>query len=70
MVVHTGQLFFSDALTDRVYRKAPYTKRPKRTTRNANDSIFINGGRKSMFSVRRRSSGSYVGAITMGVHRS
>jgi protocatechuate 3,4-dioxygenase beta subunit len=69
-VVHTGQLFFSDAVTDRVYRKAPYNKRPNRTTRNANDSIYVNGGRKSVLTVRRRSAGGYLGAITMGVHRS
>ena len=68
-VVHTGQLFFSDALTDRVYRDSPYNKRPNRTTRNANDSIFVNGGRKSILSVRRRSAGGYLGKITMGVHR-
>ena len=69
-VVHTGQLFFSDALTDRVYRNVPYNKRPNRTTRNANDSIFVNGGSKSMLSVRRRSAGGYMGKIRMGVHRS
>jgi protocatechuate 3,4-dioxygenase beta subunit len=69
-VVHTGQLFFSDALTDRAYRKAPYNKRPHRTTRNADDSIYINGGRKSVLSLRRRSAGGYLGSITMGVHRS
>jgi protocatechuate 3,4-dioxygenase beta subunit len=69
-VVHTGQLFFSDALTDRVYRNAPYNQRPNRTTRNANDSIFVNGGRKSLLSSRRRSAGGYLGSITMGVHRS
>jgi protocatechuate 3,4-dioxygenase beta subunit len=69
-VVHTGQLFFSDALTDRVYRKAPYNKRPNRTTRNADDSIFVNGGRKSLLALRRRSAGGYLGKITMGVHRS
>jgi protocatechuate 3,4-dioxygenase beta subunit len=69
-VVHTGQLFFSDALTDRVYRNSPYNKRPNRTTRNANDSIFVNGGRKSILSVRRRDTGGYLGKITMGVHRS
>jgi protocatechuate 3,4-dioxygenase beta subunit len=69
-VVHTGQLFFSDALTDRVYRSAPYNRRPNRTTRNATDSIFVNGGRKSLLSVRRRSAGGYLGRITMGVHRS
>jgi len=69
-VVHTGQLFFSDTLTDRVYRNAPYNKRPARTTRNASDSIFINGGRKSVLNVRRRSAGGWLGKITMGVHRS
>ena len=69
-VVHTGQLFFSDALTDRVYRNVPYNKRPNRTTRNAYDSIFVNGGSKSMLSVRRRSAGGYMGKIRMGVHRS
>jgi protocatechuate 3,4-dioxygenase beta subunit len=69
-VVHTGQLFFSDAMTDRVYRSAPYNKRPNRTTRNANDSIFVNGGRRSMLAVSRRASGGCLGRITMGVHRS
>jgi protocatechuate 3,4-dioxygenase beta subunit len=67
-VVHTGQLFFSDALTDRVYRNAPYNKRPNRTTRNVNDSIFINGGRRSLLAVSRRAAGGYLGMITMGVH--
>jgi protocatechuate 3,4-dioxygenase beta subunit len=69
-VVHTGQLFFSDALTDRIYRNVPYNKRPNRTTRNANDSIFVNGGRRSMLAVGRRAAGGYLGKITMGVHRS
>ena len=33
-VVHTGQLYFPDSVTDAVYKKAPYTNRPNRTTRN------------------------------------
>jgi protocatechuate 3,4-dioxygenase beta subunit len=69
-VVHTGQLFFSDTLTDRVYRSAPYNRRPSRTTRNAKDSIFVNGGRKSILNMRRQSAGGYLGKITMGMHRS
>jgi protocatechuate 3,4-dioxygenase beta subunit len=67
-VVHTGQLFFPDAFTDAVYQRSPYSSRPDRTTRNANDSIFVNGGKKSLVSVRKSGSG-YVAAITMGVHR-
>jgi protocatechuate 3,4-dioxygenase beta subunit len=68
-VVHTGQLYFSDALTDAVYRKAPYTRRPGRTTRNRDDPVFADGGRNSLLKVRRTKAGGYVGAITMGVRR-
>jgi Dioxygenase len=68
-VVHTGQLFFSDSLTDRVFRHSPYSKRGSRDTRNAADSIYRNGGRKGLLSVRRHGSG-YVAAIAMGVHTS
>ena len=67
-VVHTGQLYFPDKLTDVVYRRAPYNTRPGRTTRNQADSIFRNGGSRSLLSVRRSGKG-YVATIAMGVHR-
>jgi protocatechuate 3,4-dioxygenase beta subunit len=67
-VVHTGQLYFSDAVTDTVYAKAPYSSRGSRTTRNASDSIYRNGGSRSQLTVRSSGTG-YVGSITMGVHR-
>ena len=66
-VVHTGQLFFADPFTDAVYRRSPYSRRPNRTTRNAADSIYVNGGSKSVV-VARRSGSGYTGSITMGVH--
>jgi hypothetical protein len=69
-VLHTRQLYFPDTVTDAVYRKAPYTSRPNRDVRNAGDSIFRNGGSKSLLSVRKNSAGAYVGTIKMGVHRS
>jgi protocatechuate 3,4-dioxygenase beta subunit len=69
-VVHTGQLYFPDALTDAVFRRAPYNKRPYRTTRNSSDFVFAQGGKRSMLRLRRRRAGGYVGSITMGVHRS
>src|SRR2546423_8449488 len=50
-VVHTGQLYFPDTVTDAAYRKAPYSSRPGRSTRNANDSVFVNGGRNSLLAV-------------------
>src|SRR2546421_3200800 len=68
-VVHTGQLYFPDKLTDRVFRRAPYSRRGKRSTRNSSDFVFANGGRRSMLSLSKRGS-AYVAAITMGVHRS
>jgi protocatechuate 3,4-dioxygenase beta subunit len=68
-VVHTGQLYFPDAVTDAVYRQAPYGARPDRTTRNSSDAIYRNGGRRSRLALRKSGAG-YVGTITMGVHRS
>src|SRR5437879_4439249 len=65
-VVHTGQLYFPDTLTDTVYSSSPYSNRPNRDTRNATDSVYRNGGSKSMLSLHKSGSG-YVAAITMGV---
>ncbi len=67
-VVHTGQLYFPDALTDNVYARSPYRLRPNRTTRNVADSIYRNGGKRSTLKLARSGSG-YVGSITMGVVR-
>jgi protocatechuate 3,4-dioxygenase beta subunit len=67
--VHTGQLFFPDALTDTVYNRSPYSSRGSRTTRNATDSIFRNAGKRSMLRLARSDTG-YVGRMTMGVSRS
>ena len=66
-VVHTGQLFFDDALTDKVFAKTPYSARPNRDTRNANDSIYVNGGSRSLLTVKKQGSG-YAATIWMGVH--
>jgi protocatechuate 3,4-dioxygenase beta subunit len=68
-VIHTGQLYFPDSLTDKVFRRKPYNRRSKRTTRNASDFVFAQGGKRSMLRVRK-SGDVYVAAITMGVHRS
>jgi len=68
-VLHTGQLFFPEALTDAVYKRAPYRSRPGRDTRNATDSNFRNGGSKSVLKIAKNGSG-YVARMTMGVSRS
>jgi protocatechuate 3,4-dioxygenase beta subunit len=67
-VVHTGQLFFNDTLTDSVFKRAPYVSRGTRDTRNANDSIYVNGGSRSLLHVAKSGSG-YTGSISMGVTR-
>jgi len=68
-VVHTGQLFFSDRTTDAVYRRSPYDKRPNRNPRNSGDSIYVNGGSKSVVAVKSDGKGGYAGRMTMGVSR-
>jgi protocatechuate 3,4-dioxygenase beta subunit len=68
-VVHTGQLYFSDRVTDAAYRKAPYSARPNRDVRNSDDMIFRSGGKRSMLNLRRSAVG-YVGSIRMGIRRS
>jgi protocatechuate 3,4-dioxygenase beta subunit len=66
-VVHVGQLFFTDTLTDSVYRAEPYAARGSRDTRNASDSIFTQaGGPAAILAVTKLGSG-YTGAITVGV---
>ena len=67
-VVHTGQLYFSDRVTDTVFKRRPYSRRGARTTRNSSDSVYRNGGKHSLLGIRKRAA-AYVGTITMGVHR-
>jgi len=66
-VVHTGQIFFSDALSAAVYKKAPYAARGAPDMTNAQDMIFVNGGKRGLMNVKKSGSG-YVGAMSMGVH--
>jgi protocatechuate 3,4-dioxygenase beta subunit len=69
-VLHTGQLYFPDGVTDAVYRKPPYSSRPNRDVRNADDSIYRNGGKRSQVTLKKNAAGVYVASIAMGVHRS
>jgi protocatechuate 3,4-dioxygenase beta subunit len=40
----TSQLYFDDAITDRVLARAPYASKGPRSARNAQDNFFRNGG--------------------------
>ena len=68
-IVHTGQLYFPEAVSDAVYTKAPYAARGARDTKNAVDMVFRNGGPKSMLELTRSGTG-WLGTGMLGVQRS
>ncbi len=47
----TSQLYFDDAVSDRVYSQMPYASQGKRTKDNQQDGIFQRGGNQLMLSV-------------------
>ncbi|MBV9664492.1 MAG: intradiol ring-cleavage dioxygenase [Actinobacteria bacterium] len=65
-VQHTGQLFFADATTDSVYAKSPYSSRGKPDVRNAQDSIYRQGGPSTIAPVQAAGDG-YTATVTLGV---
>ena len=70
-VVHTGQLYFPDNLTGKVYQTGPYKARAAaRDTRNSDDAIYRNGGPQSMLTMKPTGHRGYAGTITLGVRRS
>jgi protocatechuate 3,4-dioxygenase beta subunit len=64
--VHTGQLFFDDAVNTAVYSTSPYDSRGGQWMRNAQDGIYANGGAQSLLKITKEADG-YVGTIVMGV---
>ena len=68
-VVHTGQLFFDDGLTDHVYGSAPYSSRGTPDVRNSADDIYRDAGAASAVLAMTPSGNGYVGDITVGVKR-
>ena len=68
-VVHTGQLFFDDDLTDQVYRSTPYSSRGTRDMRNSADDIYRDAGAASAVLAVTPGGAGYAGEITVGVKR-
>ena len=66
-VVHTGQLFFNDTLTDAVYRGEPYADRGNRDTHNASDAFFTQAGGPTASLAITKSGSGYTGSVTAGV---
>jgi protocatechuate 3,4-dioxygenase beta subunit len=53
----TSQLFFDDALTDRVHAQQPYASKGQRDLRNSQDGIYNQGGSQLLLTVTPTSEG-------------
>lgn len=62
----TSQLYFDDALTDRVYVHKAYADSRKARQRNNQDGLFQRGGRQLMLSLSEQGDG-YRGSFDFGV---
>lgn len=62
----TSQLYFDDAVSDRVYAQAPYSAKGQRNQTNAQDGIFRNGGDQLLLTLTEDGSG-YVGRFEIGL---
>jgi protocatechuate 3,4-dioxygenase beta subunit len=64
----TSQLYFDDAITDRVHAQAPYVARGQRTQKNNQDGIFQSGGDQLLLQLTNAAEG-YVGRFDIGLER-
>lgn len=62
----TSQLYFDDAVTDRVFAADPYAGKSGRRTRNAGDGIFRQGGQALMMDVTPTAAG-FRGVFEVGL---
>lgn len=62
----TSQLYFDDALSDRVLALPPYASRGRRAVRNSNDGLFRGGGERLLLALRPDGAG-YAGRFELGL---
>jgi protocatechuate 3,4-dioxygenase beta subunit len=62
----TSQLFFDEALTDRVHARAPYAAKGRRDTPNARDGIYREAGDQLLLRVADSAEG-YAGTFDVGL---
>jgi protocatechuate 3,4-dioxygenase beta subunit len=68
--VHTGQVFFREAVQRTVYRQGAYASRGLADTANASDSIYREAGSRALMTLNRKGSvvsSGYTGRLTIGV---
>lgn len=53
----TSQLYFDDALTDRIHARAPYADRGNKRTRNSEDGLYRRGGKQLTVAVSETAEG-------------
>ncbi len=63
----TSQLYFDDALSDRIYAQAPYSGSGQPTTRNQNDGIFRSGGGDQLMLPVTQAGEGYSGRFEIGL---
>ena len=67
-MVHTGQLFFNEAIAAQVYRQGAYAGRGAADTPHSRDVIYSQaGGTRATAKLTKRAAGGYVGRIVVGV---
>ena len=62
----TSQLYFDEALTDKVHAKEPYASKGRRTMTNEKDGIYRNGGKQLMLNLTE-DSGGYSGVFDLAL---
>lgn len=62
----TSQLFFDDALSDEVFKQAPYNTKGARDTRNDRDGIFRSGGSQLLLQPSKTANG-YAANFAIGL---
>jgi hypothetical protein len=63
----TSQLYFDEALTDRVHAQAPYASKGRRDTMNRDDGIFRGEGGENLLLDVRESAGGYAATFNIGL---
>lgn len=62
----TSQLYFDDAISDRVYSQTPYASKGQRTTKNTDDGIFADGGEQMLLKLTQNEQG-YAASFDVGL---
>jgi protocatechuate 3,4-dioxygenase beta subunit len=67
-VAHTGQLFFPEPVSDRVYARPPYSRDTSPRVPNAADGVYVEqGGSRSMLKFEGSSATALSATIALGV---